>query len=80
MSHWLPRSASLAELKCWARAAFKHEIKILRENEDQLRSQSMLSKLLRGECNDFLNEIQALNAKKKSLPLTVQGTLTEIRS
>ena len=40
-----PRSGPLAELKCKARAAFRHEIKFLRENEDQLRSQSMLSKL-----------------------------------
>ena len=50
--HWniagRPRSGSLAELKCRARAAFRHEMKFLRENEDQLRSQSMLSKLRRG--------------------------------
>ena len=39
------RSSPLAELKCRARAAFRHEMKFLRENEDQLRSQSMLSKL-----------------------------------
>ena len=47
--HWNiaghPRSGPLAELKCRARAAFRHEMKVLRENEDQLRSQSMLSKL-----------------------------------
>ena len=40
-----PRSGPVAELKCRARAAFSHEMKFLRENEDQLRSQSMLSKL-----------------------------------
>ena len=34
----------------------------------------MLSKLQRGECNDFSKEIKALNPKKKSLPLTVGGT------
>ena len=67
----------LAELKCRARAAFRHEMKFLRENEDQLRSQSMLSKLRRGECNDFWKEIKALNLKKKSLPLTVEGTSGE---
>ena len=48
-----PRSGPLAKLKCRARAAFRHEMKFLRENEGQLRSQSMLSKLQRGECNDF---------------------------
>ena len=81
MSHWniagRPRSGSLAELKCRARAAFRHEIKFLRENEDQLRSQSMLSKVRRGECNDFWKEIKALNPKKESLPLTVGRTSGE---
>ena len=54
-----PRSEPLAELKCRARAAFRHKMKFLRENEDQLRSQSMLSKLRRGEYNDFWKEIKA---------------------
>ena len=49
VSHWniagRPRSGPLAELKGRARAAFRHEMKFLRKNEDQLRSQSMLSKL-----------------------------------
>ena len=36
-----PRSGPLAKLKSTARAAFSHEMKFLRENEDQLRSQSM---------------------------------------
>ena len=49
VSHWniamRPRSGPLAEIKCRARAAFRHEMKFLRENEDQFRSQSMLSKL-----------------------------------
>ena len=57
VSHWniagRPKSGPLAELKCRARTAFRHEMKFLRENEDQLRSQSMLSKHRRGECNDF---------------------------
>ena len=65
VSHWniagRPRSRPLPELKGRAREAFRHEMKILRENEDQLRSQSMLSKLRRGECNDFWKEIKALN-------------------
>ena len=65
VSHWYiagrPRSGPLAELKSRARAAFRHEMKFLRENEDQLRSQSMLSKLQRGECSDFWKEIKALN-------------------
>ena len=43
-----PRSGPLAELKSRARAAFRHEMKFLRENENQLRYQSMLSKLRRG--------------------------------
>ena len=49
-------------------------MKFLRENEDQLRSQSMLSKLQMGECNDFWKEIKALNPKKESMQLTVGGT------
>ena len=57
VSHWniagRPRSGPLAELKCPARAAFRQEIKFLRENEDHLHSQSMFSKLQRGQCNDF---------------------------
>ena len=81
LSHWniagSPRSGPLAELKCMAQDAFRHEMKFLRENEDQLRSQSMLSKLRRGECNDFWKEIKALNPKKESLPLTVEGTSGE---
>ena len=81
VSHWniagRTRSGPLAELKCRARAAFRHEMKFLRENEDQLRSQSMLSKLQMGECSDFWKEIKALKPKKKSLPLTVGGTSGE---
>ena len=81
MSHWniagRPRSGPLAELKGRARAAFRHEMKFFRENEDQLRSQSMLSKLRRGECNDFWKEIKAFNPQKESLPLTVGGTSGE---
>ena len=49
VSHWniagCPRSGPLAELKFRARPAFRHEMKFLREIEDQHRSQSMLSKL-----------------------------------
>ena len=54
-----------------------HEMKCLRENEDQLRSQSMLPKVQRGECNDFWKAIKVLNLKKESLPLTVGGTSGE---
>ena len=81
VSHWniagRHRSRPLAELKCRTRAAFRHEIKFLRENEDQLRSQSMLSELQRGECNDFWKEIKALNHKNESLPPAVGGTSGE---
>ena len=49
-------------------------MKFLRENEDRLHSQSLLSKLQRGECNDFWKEMKALISKKESLPLTVGGT------
>ena len=81
VSHWniagRPRSGPLAELKCRARAAFRHEMKFLKENEDQLRSQSMISKRPRGECNDFWKEIKALNLKKQSLPPTVLGICGE---
>ena len=58
-----PRCSPLAELKFRARAAFRHEMKFLRENKDQLRFQSMLSKLQRAECNDFGKEIKAFNRK-----------------
>ena len=73
VSHWniagSPRSGPLAEVKGRAPAAFRHEMNFLRENEDQLRSQSMLSKLQWGERNDFWNEIKALYPKKEFLPL-----------
>ena len=52
-------------------------MKFLRENGEQLRSQSMLSKLQRRECNDFWKEIKALYSKKESLPLRVRGTSGE---
>ena len=52
-------------------------MKFLRDNEDQLHSQSMLSKLRKGESNDFWKEIKALNPKKESRPLTVGGTSGE---
>ena len=55
----------------WATGIF------LRDNVDQLRSQSMLSKLQRGECNDFSKEIKPLYPKKKSFSLTVWGTSGE---
>ena len=72
VSHWNivghPISGPLAELECRARAAFRYELKFSRENEDQLHSQAMLSKLQRGECNDLWKEIKALKPKKESLP------------
>ena len=81
VSHWNiaghPRSGSLAELKCMARAAFRHKMKFLIENEDQLHSQSMLSKLQNEKCNDFWKEIKALNPRKESSTLTVGGTSGE---
>ena len=81
MSHWniggRPRSGPLTQLKCRARAAFRHEMKFLRENEDQLHSHSMPSKLQRGECNDFWVKIKALSPKKESLLLSVGGTSGE---
>ena len=68
VSHWntseRPRSGTLAELKYRARAAFGHEMKFLRENEYQLRSQSMLTKLRRGECDNVWKEIKALNLRR----------------
>ena len=48
-----PRSDPFAELKCRALAASRHEMKFLRENEDHLCCQSMLSTLQRGKCNDL---------------------------
>ena len=50
-------------------------MRFLKENEDQLRTQSIPSKLQRGECNDFWKEIKALSPKKESLPITVLGIL-----
>ena len=59
-----PRRRPVAELKCRALAFFRHEMGFLRENEDQRRSQSMFSKLQRGECYDFWKEIKALNPRR----------------
>ena len=70
-----PRSGPIEELKCSGRAAFRHEMNFLKENEDQLRSQSLLSELQRGERSDFWKEIKALNPNKESFPLRVGGTL-----
>ena len=78
VSHWniagRPRSGTLAELKCRARAAFRHQMIFFRENGDQIRSQSMLSKLQRGECNDFWKEIKVLNPKKEFLVIAMLQT------
>ena len=52
-------------------------MKFFRKNEDQLRSQSMLSKLRKGECNDFWKDMKGLSPKKESLPLAVGGTTGE---
>ena len=48
-----------------------------RENEDQLRSHSMLVTLQRVEHNDFSKEINALNSKKESLQITVARSCGE---
>ena len=78
VSHWniagRPWSGPLSQLKCSVGAAFRNELIFLRENEDQLRFQSMLSKVQRGECNDLWKEIKSLNPKKEFQPLTVGGT------
>ena len=51
MSHWniagRPKSGPLAELKC--RAAFRHDMKFLRENEDQLRFDSQCYQNFKGD-------------------------------
>ena len=52
-------------------------MKFLGENEYQLRSWSMMSKLQKGECNYFRKKIKALNSRKESLPITVGGTSGE---
>ena len=75
VSHWnisgSPRSGPLAELKCMARTAFRHEMIFLRDNENQLHAQSMLSKRQMEECNDFWKEIKALNLRRN--PCTNSG-------
>ena len=52
-------------------------MKFLRENEDQLHSQSVQPKFQRGEFNDFWKEIEAHKPKRESLPLKVGGTSGE---
>ena len=67
VSHWnipgRPRSGTLAELKCMARAAF-----ILSQCYQNFKGEN---------ANDLWKEIIALNSKKESLPLTVGGTSLE---
>ena len=83
MSHWNiaghPRSGPLAELKGRARAAFRHEMKFLRENQDQLHSQSIFENF-EGE-NPMISgrklKHSILRSKKESLPLTVGITSGE---
>ena len=57
-----------------------HKMKFLRENENQLRSQSILSKLQSLGCNDFWKETKALNHKKESLPLPVGDTSGQLNN
>ena len=72
VSHWniacRPRSGPLADLKCRTRADFRHEMKFLRENEDQFRSQSILSKLQRSECNDFWKKLMHSIQRRNPCP------------
>ena len=54
-----------------------YEMKYLKENDDKLRSQLILSKLQSGECNSFCKEIKPFNPKKESWGLTVGKTSGE---
>lgn len=68
-----PRGGALAATMQRAKARFRHELKFLKQNEDQLRANALLLKLQSGRCNDFWKEIKSLNPKKESLPVTVDG-------
>lgn len=68
-----PRGGQLAVVMRIAKSRFRRELAFLRENEQQLRAQALLTKLREGKCKDFWKEIRALNPKKDSLPLTVAG-------
>jgi hypothetical protein len=48
-----PRGGQLAVAMRIAKSRFRRELAFLRENEHQLRSQALLTKLREGKCNDF---------------------------
>jgi len=68
-----PREGPIAERMRSAKAAFRAELKTLRQNENQLRANALLRKIQDGSCKDFWKEIKKLNPKKESLPVSVSG-------
>ena len=66
VSHWniagRHRSGPFAELKCRARATFRHEMKFLRENEDHLHSQSIVLNHLHSQ--NFKEENAMISGRK----------------
>ena len=72
-----PRGGQLAVAMRIAKSRFRRELAFLRQNEQQLRAQALLTKLRQGKCKDFWKEVRSLNPKKEALPLAVAGVTGE---
>ena len=54
-----PRDGQLAVAVRIAKSRFRRELAFLRQNEQQLRAQALLTKLREGKCKDFWKEIRS---------------------
>ena len=72
-----PRGGHLAVRMRATKAKFRREMRFLRNNEENLRSQALLRKLQNGECRNLWKEIRSVNPCKDSLPLSVDNVSGE---
>ena len=72
-----PRGGQLVFNMKAAKARFRREMRFLRQNEEQLRSQALLRNLQSGHSQDFWKGIRAMKPKSNTLPLTVDGVTGE---
>ena len=82
--HWLwkaagrPNSGQLFENRKLARADYHHAVRMVKKNEDKLRSEKMASGLKSKNLKKFWQEVNRLKGRKKTLPIMVDGTKGDV--
>ena len=77
--HWLwkeagsPNSGPLFDNRKQSRAEYHHAVKIVKKNEDRVRSECMAKSLANNEHKKLWKEVNKVKGRKKALPAVVDG-------